>query len=85
MLADGFFPGELAVIQIGIKSVLAEQLFVAAFFNNISVFHHKNHVGIFNGRKTVGDNKARTVGHQFVHRFLNIHFRPGVDTACRFI
>jgi hypothetical protein len=44
--ADGFFPGELAVIQIGIKTVLAEKLFMAAFFNNISVFHHKNQVGI---------------------------------------
>ncbi len=31
------------------------------------------------------DDKARAPLHQFVHRLLNVHFRPRIDTARRFI
>src|SRR5450759_3863384 len=76
---------ELAVIEIGIESVLCEQLLVSALFNDRTVVHDKDVVRISDGRETVGNDEAGPTGHQLCHCFLDAYFRSGIDAACGFV
>src|SRR5664280_945034 len=77
--------GELAVVEVGVESVLCEQLLMGALFNDRTVVHDKDVVCVSDGRETVGDDEAGPAGHQLCHCFLDAYFRSGIDTACSFI
>ena len=49
---------ELAVVQVGVEAACFDQLVVGALLHNVAVPHHKDEVGIPDGGKAVGDDKA---------------------------
>ena len=77
--------GELAVVQVGVESVLCEQLLVGALLNDRTVVHDQDMVRVSDGRETVGDDEAGPASHQASHGLLNENFGPCIDTACSFI
>ncbi len=57
------FEFERTCIQLIIFSLLGDQLFVRAPFDNSSLFQHHDRIGIFYGRKPVRDNEHRSAFH----------------------
>ena len=45
----------------------------------MSILHNENHIGILNGRETVGYNKAGTSFHHFCKSILNLLFCTGIN------
>src|SRR5664280_1361108 len=84
LLRDGR-TSELAVIEVGIESMLCEQLLVGALFDDRTMVHDKDVMRVSDGRETVGDDEAGPAGHQLCHCFLDAYFRSGIDAACSFI
>src|SRR5450756_1792285 len=73
---------ELAVVEVGVESVLCEQLLVAALFDDRTMVHDKDVVRISDGRETVGNDETGPAGHQLCHCLLDAYFRSGIDAAC---
>jgi len=68
------FLNKLAVIKLGIKSVLFKKLCVSSLLDNVSVLHNEYQVGFLNGRKSVGNDKARAPVHHRRKCLLNTNF-----------
>src|SRR5659263_205685 len=77
--------GELAVIKVGVESVLCEQLLVSPLLDDRTMVHDKDVVSVSDGRETVGNDETGPPGHQLCHCFLDAYFRSGIDTACSLI
>lgn len=48
---------ELAVIKIGIEAALCKKFVMRAAFDDITVLHNEDKIGIFYSRKSMCDNK----------------------------
>jgi len=72
-------------IQLVVLTLLCNQILMISAFNDLSVIQNNNHIGIFNGRKPVGDDKHRSAFHQSIHAALNNGFRSGVNRRSRFV
>ena len=53
-----------------------------SLFDNISIFHHKNHICIFNCRQSMRNNKARSSFHQVIHRLLDKSLCTSIYRRC---
>ena len=58
---------------------------MGALLNDSAVIEDEDQIGIHDGGKTVGDNKAGAVLHQLVHCLLNQDFRECVHIGGCFI
>lgn len=70
---------KLAVVQLCVKSVLCEKLFVIALFNDVAVTHYKDNVRLTNGGKAVSYDKACPALHKAYKGFLYLYLGSGVD------
>ena len=73
---------KLAVIDLSIKAVLCQQLFVLSFFYNMPVAHNKDHICLADSRKTMGNNKAGPSFHHLGKGFLNTDLSTGINRGC---
>ena len=48
-------------------------------FNDLPLLKNHDTIRIAHGRKTVRDNKCRTVLHQALHTVVNVHLRSRID------
>ncbi len=58
---------------------------MCSLFDDTSLIHDKNQIGILDRRETMGNDKARPPFHQATHRLLDEDFRPCIHTRGRFI
>ncbi len=77
--------GKLRHVKIVVGAALSHQLLVISALFNATVIDHKDPVGIFDGGKTVSDDKAGPAGKQCLDALLYQHFRVGIDAAGGFI
>ena len=54
---------KLTVVKVGVEFAQLHQFIMAALFNDGAIFHHKDMVGVPDGGKPVGDNKAGSAFH----------------------
>ena len=74
-----YFFCELAIVEVGIKSILAHEFLVITLLDNISIFHHENQIRITDSGQAMGNDKGSSAFHEFVHGFLNQLFCSGVN------
>ena len=72
----------LHVVQAFIVSVLRQQLFVRASFNDASFVHHTNLVGIFDGAQAVCYGHGGARFHESFEGILHQTFALGVEGRC---
>ena len=58
---------------------------MCSLLDDLAVVDNKNHIRLTDGGKPVRDDEGRRALHQRMRRFLNQHFRFGIDRAGRFI
>ena len=73
ILADAF--GKLLVVEVGIKTVLGQQLLVGAAFHDLATLNHQNHISGQDCGEAVGDGQSGAIFHQ--------RFERGLDQALR--
>ena len=56
-----------------------------AGFNDVSLVHDDDLIGILNGREPVRDDETGAVPHQFDHGVLNMLFGSCIDRGCRLV
>ena len=54
---------ELGVVKIRVVTAFMKELLVSPLFDYVAVLHHKDEVGVFDGREAVGDYEARAPFH----------------------
>ena len=74
---DLFLMFELAHVQLIIETIEFQQFFMAAFFNDLTVFHYQYYIGFLYGGKTVSDNEACLSFHQAGKGILDLQFSTG--------
>ena len=74
-----FLVFKLTVIKGMIEATFFEKLIVRPLLNDVSVLHHKDHVGLLDGGKTVRDNKGCASLHHFREGTLNAHLGSGIN------
>jgi len=55
---------------------------MSALFDNTSLFHNPDFIGVLYRRKPVGNNHGRSLLHQYAQRFLNRAFRLWIKCRC---
>ncbi len=76
---------ELRMVKGMIETALLEQFFVVALLDNGAVLDHQNGIGILDGGKAMGDDKAGLILHQRGHRALNLDLGAGIHIGGRFV
>ena len=56
-----------------------------ALFDDISVLHDQDQIGVSNRGQAVRDDKARSALHQFIHTPLDKFLGTGIDIGSRFV
>ena len=79
------FPNRIAGVKLVISAFLLDQLIVGASLNDASLFQNHDTVGVSYSGQTMGDNKACSSTHQFIHTVLNDPLGSGVDGTGRLI
>ena len=82
---SGLFARKLTVVELTVKAALVQQFTMTPLFQNLTVIHHKNPVGLFDRRQAVSDDEACAALHHLIERRLDQQLRPGIDRAGRFI
>ena len=54
-------------------------------FNDVAFIHDEDDIGIFDGGKPVGDDKAGSPLHHLLKSLLNVKFSTSVDVASRLV
>ena len=67
------------------QPLLGHQLSMAAAFDNAAFIERKDHVGVGDGRQTVGDNQGGSADHQTGQGVLNLPLGLAVEGAGRLI
>ena len=73
------------MVQPVVEALLADQLLVVALLDDGAVLDHQNGVGVLDGGKSVGNDKAGLVLHQCRHGVLNLDLRAGVHVGGGFV
>ena len=76
---------KLRLIQFMVEAACGHQAVMSALFHDLAVAHDQNMVCGTDGGKTVGNNEAGLIFHQFSHRSLNLLLRPGIHIGSGFI
>ena len=58
---------------------------MSSLFNDMAVFHNQDHIGFFDGRKSVSYYKAGASFHKLGKGTLYLKFRSGVDGTGSFV
>ena len=58
-------------VQLGVVSVAFKQFTVRTNFQQLSVVHHHNPIGMLHRRQAVCDDQGSTSTHQSLQSFLN--------------
>ena len=72
---------KLAVVKVSVEFAQLHQFIMVTLLNDSAVFHHQDMVGVPDGGKPVGDDKAGTAFHQGIHCLLDFKLRAGVYTG----
>ena len=70
---------KLTFVKFFIKTAKSEQFLVRSLLDDVSVFHHKDNIGLTDGGKPVCNNEACTTYHQLAKGALNALFGARVD------
>lgn len=62
---------KLRMVKGIVEATLLEQFLVVALLDDGTVFDHQNGIGILDGGKAMGDDKAGLILHQRGHRGLD--------------
>jgi hypothetical protein len=76
---------ELAPVQTSVKPFVLEKLPVGALLDDLPSVDDYDPTGVTNRAEPMGDDEARAPLHEPEHCFLDVGFRPGVDTAGGFV
>ena len=76
---------ELAVVKRRVKTVLCQQLRVAAPLYDIAVPYHKDEIGILNRGQTMSNYKACFSLHQPGHGLLDLYLGSRINAGGGFI
>lgn len=76
---------QLPAQHLPVPTFLAGKLLVRADFDDASVLHHHNLIGMTNRAQPVGDDEACAPLHQPLQRFLDHRLALAVEVAGRFI
>ena len=76
---------ELAVVKIGIKTILFHQFLMISLFDDRAILHHQNHIRALDCGKPVGNDKAGSTLHHSAESILNFQLCTGIDGRCCFI
>jgi hypothetical protein len=66
-------------MQSRIVAVGGQQLGVGAAFDDASLIHDQDQIGLFDGRQAVGDDQRRPAGHHLGRGRLDVPFGFGVE------
>ena len=76
---------ELRIVDLAVESAELHQGVVGTGLYDIAVLHNKDQVGIFDGGKSVRDDKTRSAACQRIHRLLDQDLCSGIDVTGRFV
>ncbi len=71
--------------QLGVTSILGQQLIMGAALHDLARFQHDDLVGIGHGAQAVGDGDHGAPLARAVQRILNFVFRFTVQRRCRLV
>ena len=74
-----FLACELTVVEMGVKSVLGEELSVIALLDDLAVTHDQNRIGRLNGGESVRNDKGCSSLHHGIKSLLNADLGAGID------
>ena len=76
---------EGAGVELVVGAVFSHELVVVAAFDDATVVHDHDDVGILDGGESVGDDKDGASVHELVHPILHDGFGAGVDGGGGFV
>lgn len=76
---------EGAGVELIVGAVFSHELVVVAAFDDATVVHNHDDIGILDGGESVGDDKDGATLHELVHPILHDGFGAGVDGGGGFV
>ena len=73
------------MVQVGIETVVAQQLLMGTLLHQASLLQHVDIIGHLHGRKAVADQHGAPSTHQLAKLVKQFGFRLWVECAARFI
>ena len=71
-------PDNLALVKSCLLYTSCQQLFMIALLDDVSVLHDQDQICIFDGGKSVGNDKTCSALHQIIHGFLDLNLGSGI-------
>ena len=70
---------KLRSVELGVETVLGDQLLVISLLNDLAVAHNEDAIGVLDRVKTVSNDKGGSALHQLGKRAVDLDLRTKVD------
>ena len=80
-----FDRGKLGIVEFAVEAVFLHQLFVIALFDDLSLIHDQDLIGIADRRKTMGNDERSPTLHQGIESLLYLQLGTRIDGRSRLI
>lgn len=70
---------ELAVVELVVEALFIQELLVVTLLEDVAIFHDEDYVGLTDGGKSVGYDKAGSALHHLIKGFLDTNFCAGIN------